>query len=356
MGWNSESGPFSVTINLGKSAAIGSVKLITHADQGAGVNWPSNVSASIGATCAPQNEGITGQSCTPAGTSGQATLSSHLVVGGSSAYDTAGTITLPMSSVTGQYVTITGTCSYWCLFDEMQVLSPTGTVLSTGDTYTVTPQPTNGPGGGVTYGDDDYKLTDGNIIPTYGAQFADALDGMTANAGGTVQATWATPHTATTATIWMTAPSNTYGVILPPSVAIHGATPATCGRPPPPSHPAPAADPPPAPVSPSRPAHRSPESKPPSPAAAPPPTGTSSARSAPSKPQPATRWKHVRWPGNPPSRAIRLSEARIRLRNWAAVTGGAPDRRAARRSFRRFVGGWAYRGWSEAAQREGRRP
>jgi hypothetical protein len=220
MGWNSESGAFAVTINLGRSAAIGSVKLITHADQGAGVNWPSNVSASIGVTCAPQNEGITGQSCTPAGTSGQATLSSHLVVGGSSAYDTAGTITLPMSAVTGQYVTITGTCSYWCLFDEMQVLSPTGTVLSTGDTYTVTPQPTNGPGGGVTYGDDDYKLTDGNIIPTYGAQFADALDGMTANAGGTVQATWTTPHAATTANIWMTAPSNTYGVILPPTVSI----------------------------------------------------------------------------------------------------------------------------------------
>ena len=57
MGWNSESGPFSVTINLGKPAALGSVKLITHADQGAGVNWPSNLSASIGATCAPQNAG-----------------------------------------------------------------------------------------------------------------------------------------------------------------------------------------------------------------------------------------------------------------------------------------------------------
>jgi hypothetical protein len=220
MGWNSESGPFSVTINLGKSATVGSVKLITHSDQGAGINWPSNVSASAGATCAPQNEGITGQSCQPAGTSGQATLSSQLVIGGSSPNDTAGTITMPMSSVTGQYVTITGTCSYWCLFDEMQILSPTGTVISTGDTYTVTPQPTNGPGGGVTYGDDDYKLTDGAIIPTYGPQFADALDGMTANTGGTVQAIWGNPHTPSTATVWMTAGNNSYGVVLPPSVTI----------------------------------------------------------------------------------------------------------------------------------------
>ncbi len=220
MGWNTESGPFTVTINLGKTATIGSVKLITHADQAAGVNWPNDVSASAGATCAPQNTGIAGQSCQPAGTAGQATLSSHLVTGGSSPSDTAGTITLPVSSVTGQYVTISGVCTGWCLFDEMQVLNTTGTVISTGDPYTVTPQPTNGPGGGVTYGDDAYKLTDGAIIPAYGPQFADALDGMTANNGGTVQATWLNPHSARTATVWMTAGNNSYGVILPRSVSI----------------------------------------------------------------------------------------------------------------------------------------
>ena len=106
----------------------------------------------------------------------------------------------------------------------MQVLTPTGTVISTGAPYTVTPQPTNGPGGGVTYGDDGYKLTDGAIIPAYGPQFAAALDGMTANNGGTVQATWTTPHTARTATIWMTAANSTYGVILPRSVSIR------CGK------------------------------------------------------------------------------------------------------------------------------
>ena len=220
MGWNTESGPFTVTINLGKAQAIGSVALITHADQGAGLNWPSNAAAAAAAACAPQNQGITGQSCQPAGTSGAATLTSHLVAGGSSSYDTAGTITMPMYSVTGQYVTISGTCTGWCLFDEMEVLSPTGTIISTGHTYTVTPQPTNGPGGGVTYGDDGYKLTDGTIIPSYGPQFASALDSFTASTGGTVQATWATPHTPATATVWMTAPDNNYGIILPPSVTI----------------------------------------------------------------------------------------------------------------------------------------
>jgi hypothetical protein len=127
---------------------------------------------------------------------------------------------MPMSPVTGQYVTISGTCTGWCLFDEMEVLSPAGTVISTGGTYTVTPQPTNGPGGGATYGDDDYKLTDGDIIPAYGPQFAPALDGMTAATGGTVQATWATPHTPTSAAVWMTAPDSNVGVILPPSVTI----------------------------------------------------------------------------------------------------------------------------------------
>ena len=220
MGWNSESGPFSVTINLGRSATIGSVKLITHADQMAAVNWPNDVSVSVGTTCAPQNTGIAGRSCQPAGTSGQATLTSNLVTGGSDAADTAGTITLPMNAVTGQYVTISGVCTGWCLFDEMQVLNTSGSVISTGDTYAVTPEPTNGPGGGTTYGDDDYKLTDGAIIPVYGPQFADALDGMTANTGGTVQATWLNPHSASTATVWMTAPNNSYGVILPSSVTI----------------------------------------------------------------------------------------------------------------------------------------
>ena len=220
MGWNTESGPFTVTINLGKAQPIGSVNLITHADQGAGLNWPNNAAAAAGATCAPQNQGITGQSCQPAGTSGAATLTSHLVAGGSSGYDTAGAITMPMYSVTGQYVTISGTCTGWCLFDEMQILSPTGAVISTGDTYTVTPQPTNGPGGGTTYGDDGYKLTDGDIIPHYGPQFADALDSFTASTGGTVQATWATPHTPASAAVWMTAPDNNTGVILPPSVTI----------------------------------------------------------------------------------------------------------------------------------------
>ena len=220
MGWNAESGPFTVTINLGKPAAIGSVKLITHEDQRAGINWPNDVAAAVGTSCAPQNEGIVGQSCQPAGTSGQATLASHLVTGGSSPSDTAGTITLPISSVTGQYVTISGVCTGWCLFDEMQILNTNGTIISTGHPYTITPQPTNGPGGGTLYGDDDYKLTDGAIIPAYGPQFADALDGMTASNGGTVQATWQNPHNAISVTVWMTAGSNTYGVILPPSVSM----------------------------------------------------------------------------------------------------------------------------------------
>jgi Domain of unknown function (DUF4855) len=220
MGWNSESGPFTVTINLGQQVAIGSVNLITHSDQIAGVNWPNDASVSVGTTCAPQDVGIPGQSCQPAGISGQATLTSHLVTGGSDTADTAGRISLPIDAVTGQYVTISGVCSGWCLFDEMQVLNTSGTVISTGDTYTVTPEPTNGPGGSTTYGDDDYKLTDGAVIPAYGPQFADALDGMTASTGGTVQATWLNPHSASTATVWMTAANTSYGVVLPQSVTI----------------------------------------------------------------------------------------------------------------------------------------
>jgi hypothetical protein len=219
MGWNSEGGPFQVTIDLGKAAAIGSVTLVTHADQTAGINWPNNVSAAA-AACPPQYSGITGQSCAPAGTSGQASLASQAVSGGSDAGDTTGMITLPMSSVSGQYVTVTGTCSGWCLFDEIKVLSPSGSVLSTGAPYTVVPTPTNGPGGGTTFGDDDYKLTDGAVVPVYGPQFANAVDGIPGNSGGSVQATWTGAHSTSTATIWMATPNSSYGVVLPASVTI----------------------------------------------------------------------------------------------------------------------------------------
>jgi hypothetical protein len=219
MGWNSESGPFSVTIDLGEPASIGSVDLVTHSDQRAGIDWPDDVSVSAGAGCAPQNTGIPGQSCAPAGTSGQATLTSHRVAG-SDPSDLAGTISLPMYAVTGRYVTISGSCSGWCLFDQLQVRGTSGAVISTGDAYTVTPEPTNGPGAGPPYGDNDGKLTDGAVIPAFGPQFAAALDGVPARQGGVVEATWLNPHPASTATVWMTAASRVHGVILPPAVTI----------------------------------------------------------------------------------------------------------------------------------------
>ena len=201
MGWNTESGPFTVTINLGKAQAIGSVTLITHADQGAGLNWPNNTAAAAAATCAPQNQGITGQSCAPAGTSGAATLTSHLVAGGSSSSDTAGTITMPMYSVTGQYVTISGTCTGWCLFDEMQILAPPA---PSSPPATATPSPPSPP---------------------------------TAPA--------AAPPTATTATNSPTAPSS-------PTTARNSPTPSTASPPAPaapPRPPGPPRTPPPAPPS-----------------------------------------------------------------------------------------------------------
>ena len=43
---------------------------------------------------------------------------------------------------------------------------------------------------------------------------------MPADSGGTVQATWAGAHPATTATVWMTAPNSTYGVVLPGAVTV----------------------------------------------------------------------------------------------------------------------------------------
>ena len=71
------------------ASAVGSVNLITHWDQLDGINWPNDVSVSVGAACAPQDTGIPAQSCQPAATSGQATVTSHPVSGGIDASDTA---------------------------------------------------------------------------------------------------------------------------------------------------------------------------------------------------------------------------------------------------------------------------
>ena len=137
MGWNTEGGPFTVTINLGKAQPIGSVHLITHADQGAGLNRPDNAAASddLQRTAEPGHH----RPELPARRHlRRRTRTSRLVTGGSSAYDTAGTITMPMYSVTGQYVTISGTCTGCCLFDEMEVLSPAWTASPPA---TATPSP-----------------------------------------------------------------------------------------------------------------------------------------------------------------------------------------------------------------------
>lgn len=99
------------------------------------------------------------------------------------------------------------------MFDEVQVLNTSGTVTSTADTCIVTPVPSNPPGTGIAYGDDDSKLTDGAIIGAFGPQFADAVDGLTADNGGTVQVTWLNSRTASSATVWITAANSTDGGI-----------------------------------------------------------------------------------------------------------------------------------------------
>ena len=188
-GWNSEGGPFQVTVNLGESAAVGSVALVTHADQLAGINWPNNVSAAT-AACPPQDTGITGQSCARPAPPARRPWPRRRSAAAPTPPPTPGRSRCRCRRCPGSTSRSPGTCSGWCLFDEIKVLSPSGSVLSTGATYTVVPTPTNGPGGGTTFGDDDYKLTDGAVVPVYGPQFADAVDGIPGNSGGSVQATW----------------------------------------------------------------------------------------------------------------------------------------------------------------------
>lgn len=63
-------------------------------------------------------------------------------------------------------------------------------------------------------------LVDGAIVSDYSQQFSNMVTGIQPNVGGTLQSTWATPHSATTATVWMTNQNSAYGILLPRNVVM----------------------------------------------------------------------------------------------------------------------------------------
>jgi hypothetical protein len=217
VGWNMEDGLFSVTIDLGRSYDIASVRVAAHANQRLGSNWPRQMGAMVAAACAPRASGIAGQSCRATGSSANAVFSAHLEGGHGDMY---GTITLPFNASKGRYVTVSGICTGWCQLDEIDVRDTTNRIVSTHRPYTLLPLPSAEVGSQTQYADDSAKLTDGAIATNYGPQFRQMVVGIPADRGGSVQATWTHPHNATTATIWMTNPNPDYRVILPSAVQI----------------------------------------------------------------------------------------------------------------------------------------
>lgn len=212
MGWNQYDGAFAVTIDLQQVRDVGEVDLITHHDATAGIGWPTNVSALVGLHSPARTRGITTISDQAVGTSGDAVLTTKAVT----STEDSGTISMKLNNVPGRFVTVTGTESGWFLLDEVQVKDGTGTIVSTGCPYTISPKPSVIQGDQTLYGDSNSELTDSAIVPYFRPQYSYVLDGIPSATGGTAQVTWVTQRPARTATIWFTNPSQQYGVILPP--------------------------------------------------------------------------------------------------------------------------------------------
>lgn len=219
MGWNFYEGQFTVTIDLGQARQIGEVELVTHCDPAAGVAWPTGTAALVGLHQPARVTGISGFSGQAVGSSGACTLAVRKVPGSSSAL--AGRIVMPMSAVSGRYVTVVGRGSGWVLLDEILVKDTAGAVVSTGRPYCVTPKPSVPQGEQVANGDNCDRLVDTTITPRFAPQFAHLVDGIPAGKGGSVEVTWEQPRSVRQSTIWFTEPNPDYGVIVPAHVLGH---------------------------------------------------------------------------------------------------------------------------------------
>lgn len=218
MGWNLFDGRFSVSIDLGSRYPIASVDVITHLDQSAAVNWPYGLAADIGSDCAPRDTGIVGETCQSVGTAGPPTLTTRPVNG--SPLETAGTFSLPVADVSGQYVTISGAGTGWVLLDQIEVRDSSGDIVSAGRPYTVTPTPSVQQGARTAYADDSSRLVDDVVNPDFRPQYSQMFSGISATTGGTVQVTWRHAHRMSFATVWMADANPGYAVVLPANVAI----------------------------------------------------------------------------------------------------------------------------------------
>ena len=213
MGWNLYDARFSVTLDLGSSQNVTVVSLTTHSDQTKGINWPREVAATAGA-CPPHARGISGKSCAPLTSSGEATLTSQRTPGSVTSY--SGTITLPITGNV-QYVTVTGLGSGWALLDVIEVKNNEGAVISTGKSYTVTPKPSVEPVYRLVYGDDSHKLVDGAVS----GDFFPPMDvGIPSNEGGNVESTWVSPRAISSVNVWLTRAVPDRGIHIPHIVTI----------------------------------------------------------------------------------------------------------------------------------------
>lgn len=214
VGWNFYDGRFTVTIDLGRPSRIGAVDVVTHYDPAAGVNWPYALGALVGRSAPARHTGIAPMIDAAVGSSGRPTLTSRPVPAAPT--QLAGTVSLPIDNVLGRYVTVIGNVQGWGLLDQIVVKESSGTVISTGKPYTITPKPSVQQGRQTAYGDNSWRLVDNSVTPNFFPQFSQMVDGIPSSTGGTVTVEWAGERPVRQADIWVTNASQQHGVVVPP--------------------------------------------------------------------------------------------------------------------------------------------
>jgi hypothetical protein len=167
-------------------------------------------------TCAPVAKGISDQSCQPEYSFNNLQLTTKNL----SRTELSGVYSVPISNITSRYLTITGICSAWCLFDEFEVLDTSNFIVSVNKIYHLTPKPTYSLGSDKRkpdYGDNSRNLVDGIISDDF---YGSMVTGINASEIDYIQTIFPNPQKVSNRIIWLTKAQPSWSIYLPQKVSI----------------------------------------------------------------------------------------------------------------------------------------
>jgi hypothetical protein len=227
MGWRLNENKFTVTIDLGSIMRVQGVRLYAYEDLVAAIQWPVKLGGFASEICEPQESGTLGiglGGCVPTASLGLFSKVQQTSPSQGQCYN--GTLEARFSNddakvdISARYVTVTGQCRGWCMFDEIQVLDKNGANISVGKKYRVTPA-SGDYNTSIVYADNSKLLTDGVVFSDWIISSFNSV-GLLLNDGTKyVQALWFQPRkNPQTGSIWVTKANYAFGIGLPAYVTI----------------------------------------------------------------------------------------------------------------------------------------